>query len=169
MADKYIKNNSGQLAEVEATVTSSGAGNAGDIVALDGSGKLDTTVLPTGIGATTKLAATTENLSAGDLVNLYNDSGTIKARKADASNGRRAIGFVLSSVTSPNNATVYLDGTITGLTGLTPGAAYYLSGSSAGAATATAPSTSGYISQEIGIALSATEINFEEQQPITLA
>ena len=169
MADKYIKNNSGQLAEVEATVTSAGAGNAGDIVALDGSGKLDTTVLPTGIGATTKLAATTENLSAGDLVNLYNDSGTIKARKADASNGRRAIGFVLSSVTSPNNATVYLDGTITGLTGLTPGAAYYLSGSSAGAATATAPSTSGYISQEIGIALSATEINFEEQQPITLA
>jgi hypothetical protein len=169
MADKYIKNNAGQLAEVEATVTSSGAGNAGDIVALDGSGKLDTTVLPTGIGATTKLAATTENLSAGDIVNLYNDSGTIKARKADASNGRRAIGFVLSSVTSPNNATVYLDGTITGLTGLTPGAAYYLSGSSAGAATATAPTTSGYISQEIGIALSATEINFEEQQPITLA
>ena len=52
MADKYIKNNSGQLAEVEATVTSAGAGNAGDIVALDGSGKLDTTVLPTGIGAT---------------------------------------------------------------------------------------------------------------------
>ncbi len=169
MADKYIKNNSGQLAEVEATVTSAGAGNAGDIVALDGSGKLDTTVLPTGIGATTKLAATTENLSAGDLVNLYNDSGTIKARKADASNGRRAHGFVLSSVTSPNNATVYLDGTITGLTGLTPGSAYYLSGSSAGAATATAPTTSGYISQEIGIALSATEINFEEQQPITLA
>jgi hypothetical protein len=169
MADKYIKNNAGQLAEVEATVTSSGAGNAGDIVALDSSGKLDTTVLPTGIGATTKLAATTENLSAGELVNLYNDSGTIKARKADASNGRRAVGFVLSSVTSPNNATVYLDGTITGLTGLTPGAAYYLSGSSAGAATATAPTTSGYISQEIGIALSATEINFEEQQPITLA
>lgn len=169
MADKYIKNNAGQLAEVEATVTSAGAGNAGDIVALDSAGKLDTTLLPSGLGATTKLAATTENLSAGDIVNLYNDSGTIKARKADASNGRRAVGFVLSSVTSPNNATVYLDGTITGLTGLTPGAAYYLSGSTAGGVTATAPTTSGHISQEIGIALSATEINFEEQQPITLA
>jgi hypothetical protein len=169
MADKYIKNNSGQLAEVEATTTSSGAGSAGKIVALDSAGKLDNTMMPTGIGATTKLAATTESLSAGDLVNLFNDSGTIKARKADASNGRRAVGFVLSAVTSPNNATVYLDGTITGLTGLTPGAAYYLSGATAGAATATAPTTSGYISQEIGIALSATEINFEEQQPITLA
>ena len=169
MADKYIKNNSGQLAEVEATVTSSGAGNAGDIVALDASGKLDTTVLPTGIGAQTKLAATSENLSAGDLVNLYNDSGTIKARKADASNGRRAHGFVLASVTSPNNATVYLDGSITGLTGLTPGAIYYLSGSTAGAIVSTAPSTSGHISQEVGVALSATELHFEEQQPITLA
>lgn len=169
MADKYIKNNSGQLAEVEATVTSAGAGNAGDIVALDASGKLDTTVLPTGIGAQTKLAATTENLSAGDIVNLYNDSGTIKARKADASNGRRGYGFVLSSVTSPNNATVYLDGTITGLTSLTPGAVYYLSGSSAGALVSTAPSTSGYISQELGVALSSTELHFEEQQPITLA
>jgi hypothetical protein len=169
MADKYIKNNSGQLAEVEATVSSTGATEAGKIVALDGSGKLDVSTLPTGIGATTKVAATTENLSAGNLVNLFNDSGTIKARKADASNGRRAHGFVLTGTTSPNNATVYLDGTITGLTGLTPGAAYYLSGSTAGAATATAPSTAGYISQEIGIALSDTEINFEEQQPITLA
>ena len=169
MAEKYLKNSGGQFAEVEGTTTSSGAGSAGKIVALDSAGKLDNTMMPTGIGATTKLAATTESLSAGDLVNLFNDSGTIKARKADASNGRRAVGFVLSAVTSPNNATVYLDGTITGLTGLTPGAAYYLSGATAGAATATAPTTSGYISQEIGIALSATEINFEEQQPITLA
>jgi hypothetical protein len=169
MAEKYIKNNAGQLAEVEATVSSTGATEAGKIVALDGSGKLDVSTLPTGIGATTKVAATTENLSAGNLVNLFNDGGTIKARKADASNGRRAHGFVLTGVTSPNNATVYLDGTITGLTGLTPGAAYYLSGSTAGAATATAPTTASYISQEIGIALSATEINFEEQQPITLA
>jgi hypothetical protein len=44
-----------------------------------------------------------------------------------------------------------------------------LSGSSAGDIVSTAPSTSGYISQEVGIALSATEIVFEEQQPITLA
>jgi hypothetical protein len=169
MAEKYIKNNAGQLAEVEATVSSTGATEAGKIVALDGGGKLDNSVLPSGIGATVKVAATTENLSAGNLVNLFNDGGTIKARKADASNGRRAIGFVITNSTSPNNATVYLDGTITGLTGLTPGAAYYLSGSTAGAATATAPTTATYISQEIGIALSATEINFEEQQPITLA
>jgi hypothetical protein len=169
MADKYIKNNSGQFAEVEATVTSTGATEAGKIVALDGGGKLDNSVLPSGIGATVKVAATSENLSAGDIVNLWDDSGTVKVRKADASNGRRAHGFVIASTTSPANATVYLDGTITGLTSLTPGAAYYLSGATAGDVTATAPSTSGYLSQEVGIALSTTELNFEEQQPITLA
>jgi hypothetical protein len=169
MADKYLKNNSGQLAEVEATAVSTGATEAGKILALDGSGKLDVSVLPSGLGATTKVAATTENLSSGEIVNLFNDSGTVKARKADASNGRRAHGFVLAATTSPANATVYLDGTITGLTGLTPGAAYYLSGATAGAVTATAPTTASYISQEVGIALSSTELNFEENQPILLA
>lgn len=169
MADKYIKNNAGQLAEVEGTVTSAGAGDAGKIVALDSSGKLDNSIMPSGIGADTEVMATSENLSAGDLVNIWNDSGTRKARKADASNGRRAHGFVLSGTTSPANATVYLSGDITGLTSLTPGVAYYLSGATAGAATSTAPSTSGYISQEIGVAVSTTAIAFEQQQPITLA
>lgn len=169
MADKYIKNNAGQLAEVEGTVTSAGAGDAGKIVALDSSGKLDNSIMPSGIGADTEVMATSENLSAGDLVNIWNDSGTRKARKADASNGRRAHGFVLAGTTSPSNATVYLSGDITGLTSLTPGTAYYLSGATAGAVTDTAPSTAGYISQEIGTAVSTTAIAFEQQQPITLA
>lgn len=169
MADKYIRQNAGQLAEVEGTVTSAGAGDAGKIVALDSSGRIDSSMMPSGIGADTEVMATSENLSSGDLVNIWNDSGTRKARKADASNGRRAHGFVLAGTTSPNNATVYLSGDITGLTSLTPGAAYYLSGSTAGAATATSPSTAGQLSQEIGIAVSATAIAFQPQQPITLA
>jgi len=169
MADKYIKNNSGQLAEVEATTTSAGAGSAGKIIALDSSGRIDNSMMPSGIGADTEVIAASENLSAGDLVNIWNDSGTRKVRKADASNGRRAHGFVLDAVTSPADATVYLSGDITGLTSLTPGVSYYLSGSSAGAVTSTAPTTSGHISQEIGIAVSATSIAFEQQQPITLA
>ena len=169
MADKYIKNNAGQLAEVEGTVTSAGAGDAGKIVALDSSGKLDNSIMPSGIGADTEVMATSENLSAGDLVNIWNDSGTRKARKADASNGRRAHGFVLDAVTSPSNATVYMSGDITGLTSLTPGVVYYLSGGTAGASTSTSPSTAGYLSQEIGIAVSATAIVFKPQPPITLA
>lgn len=169
MAAKYLRQNGGQLAEVEATTTSAGAGDAGKIVGLDSSGRIDNSMMPSGIGADTEVMASSENLSAGDLVNIWNDSGTRKVRKADASNGRRAHGFVLDAVTSPANATVYLSGDITGLTSLTPGVAYYLSGSAAGAATSTAPSTAGYISQEIGIAVSATSIAFEQQMPITLA
>ena len=46
MAAKYIKNNSGQLAEVEATTTSAGAGDAGKIIGLDSSGKIDTSMMP---------------------------------------------------------------------------------------------------------------------------
>lgn len=169
MADKFIKLSSGQLTEQEALVTSAGAGDAGKIPALDAAGKLDNSVMPVGIGADTKVIAASENLAAGDLVNLWNDAGTIKARKADASNGRRAHGFVLSAVTSGNNATVYFEGTITGLSSLTPGAIMFLSGSSAGTATSTAPSTTGQIVQEIGVAISATEISFEPQRPVTLA
>jgi len=166
---KYLENNGGQLREVNGTAVSSGSGDAGKIVQLDSSGKLDNTLMPVGIGAQTKLCTTSENLSAGDLVNLFNVTGTITARKADASNGRRAMGFVLASSTSGNNATVYLDGTITGLSSLTPGAIYYLSAATAGGVVSTAPSTAGQISQEIGPALSATEIDFEPRQPITLA
>lgn len=169
MADKYLRQNAGQFAETEATVTSAGAGDAGKIPALDSSGKLDNSLMPSGIGVDTEVMATSENLSAGDLVNIWNDSGTRKARKADASNGRRAHGFVLSSSTSPNNATVYMSGDITGLSSLTPGSPYYVSAATAGAATATSPTGTGNFTQEIGIAVSATAISFNPQQPITLA
>lgn len=172
MADKFISvNASGDLAEIEATVTSAGAGNAGDVVALDGTGRLDNSVMPVGIGAETKSLVTSESLAAGDLVNIWDDTGTEKARKADASaasGGKRAHGFVLSAVTAPAAATVYLEGTITGLTALTRGDEYFLD-STAGAATATPPTTSGYTLQRIGVAISATEITFEPSQIIIRA
>lgn len=168
MAFKGIKLSSGQLAEQEFNTTSAGAGDAGKPVALDSGGRLDSSMMPVGIGAETKTIEASENLAAGDLVNIYDNTGVF-CRKADASNGRRAGGFVLASVTSGQSATVYCEGAITGLTSLTPGAPYYLSGGTAGAATATAPTTSGHIVQEIGIAVSTTEISFEPQRPVTLA
>lgn len=165
-AKKYLSLSSGQIAEVQATVSSAGAGDDGKIVALDSSGKLDTTVLPSGLGQITESIECTENLSAGNLVNIYNSSGK-KCRKADASTPYRAHGFVLAGVTSGQNAAVYLSGSITGLSSKTPGAAQYLTTS--GGITETAPSTSGHISQEIGYAESDTEVAFHPQQPITLA
>lgn len=169
MADKYLKQESGRIKEIEATVASAGAGNAGDIVALDASGKLDSTVMPTGIGSDSVSIVASETLAAGDLVNIWNDAGTPKARKADATaEGKEAVGFVLEGITSGASGTVHFEQTITGLSSLTPGAAMYLS-TTPGAATATPPSGSGTVVQYIGRAISATSISFEPAQPITVA
>lgn len=166
MADKYIALINGQRQQVEATVTSLGAGSAGDIPALDGTGKFDISLMPTGIGADTVAATASENLAAGDLVNLH---GASLVRKADGANNRRAHGFVISSVLSGAQALVYCEGSITGLTGITVGDPYYLSATVAGQATATPPNVAGNISQEIGIGASSTSISFEPQSPILLA
>lgn len=166
--NKYIELSSGQLAEVEAIQSSAGAGDAGKIAALDAAGRFSTTMMPVGIGPDVKEVEAAEALVAGNLINFYDDSGTMKARKADCSNGRRAHGFVLSGFDSAATATVYLDSSInTALAALTSGTIYYLSTS--GAVSDTAPSTAGYLSQEVGISLSATEMEFVPKMPVTLA
>lgn len=171
-AKKYLSiNSSGINQEIQATVVSAGAGNDGDIVALDASGRIDNSVMPVGIGADTATIQASEALAAGDLVNIHDVSGP-RVRKADASAasaGRSVDGFVLASVASGANATVYFEGTITGLSALTVGSRYFLSGSSAGAATATRPTTSGHSVQYIGKAISATAISFEPDAPTILA
>lgn len=169
MADKYLYNNSGAITEREGITSSAGAGDTGKIPALDGSGKLDSSFLPVGVGADTLSIVCSENLAAGDFVSLWDDSGTGKVRKADASNGRVAHGFVLSAYTSGGTALVYFEGTNTGVTGLTIGSKQYLSGATAGLSTSTAPTTSGYLIQELGYARSATQLPFEPQMTITLA
>lgn len=167
--NKYLRNNAGQIEEQAAVQSSAGAGDAGKIVALDAGGHLDTTVMPTGIGADTALVPASEALAAGDLVNLWTDTGAVKVRKADATTaGKEAVGFVLAAVESAANATVYFDGSISGLTGLTPGARYYLA-TSAGGVVSTAPSSSGNIVQEVGYALSDTSLTFEPKASVKLA
>ena len=169
MAQKFLRMLAGVIAELEALVTSAGAGDAGKIPALDATGKLDNSLMPVGIGADSKILPASENLAAGDKVNVWNDSGTAKARKADATvAGKEANGFVLAAVTSGANATVYFDGTNTQLSGLSPGAVYYLA-TTAGGVTTTPPSGSGNIVQRVGRALSATELTFEPGEPVTLA
>lgn len=171
MAEKYIKiDSNGRKAEQEATVTSAGSADDGKIVALDGTGRLDSSVLPVGVGDDTATIEASENLDAGDFVNVWNDTGTAKVRKADASSsGKECVGFVLSAVTSGNNATVYFEGTNTQLTGLTPGDRMYLSAATAGDATSTAPSTAGNVLQFLGVATSATTISFEASEGVILA
>lgn len=171
MPNKYLQvnNTNGGFREVEAIDTSSGAGDAGKIIGLDSAGKLSSTMLPAGVGATTISVPASENLAAGDFVNLWNDSGTLKARKADATSASKsAYGFVLASVTSPSNALVYaLSESNNALTGLTVGSGYFLS-ATAGQVTTTAPTASNNIRQFLGVAVTTTTILTRPEPPVLL-
>lgn len=169
MADKPLQLVSGVITQVEAKQSSAGAGDAGKIPALDAAGKLDTSMMPVGVAADTKSIVASEALSAGNLVNVWDDSGTLKIRKADATTaGKEANGYVLASVSSGASGVTYFEQVITGLSSLTLGAVYYLS-TTAGGITTTPPSGSGNVVQRIGRAISATEVLFQPQEPITLA
>lgn len=147
---------------------SAGAGDSGKVAALDAAGRLDNSMMPVGIGADTASIVSSENLAAGDWVNIYNNGGTANVRKADATTaGKEAMGFVLAAVTAPAAATVYFEGTNTGVTGQTPGKVFL--STTAGVGTGTAPSASGNVVQKLGVATSATAVNFEAGTPVTLA
>lgn len=168
-AERFVQATSTGLQSKQAKDSSAGAGDAGALVALDSAGKIDLSMMPTGVGADTATIVCSENLAAGDLVNLWDDSGTIKVRKADASNGRRADGFVLSAYTTAQSALVYFEGSVTGLSSLTLGSTYYLSDSTPGGLTTTAPTSgAGKIQQEVGRCRLASALVFEPQAPIVL-
>lgn len=158
---KFLANSSGLKIEVQPVTTSAGAGDASKMAQLDSAGKWDISLMPTGVGAEVVVAASSENLTAGNWVNLYDNAGTINVRKADATtNAKPAHGFVIASVTSPANATVYLiSGQNSATSGKTVGAKQWLS-TTAGASTETAPSAAGNIVQLLGVATSATNVIF---------
>jgi hypothetical protein len=167
---KYIQNNAGVLTEAVSIQTSGGAGDAGKIPALDSSGRLDTSMMPVGSGVEADVIPASENLAAGNLVNIWNNSGAANARKADATTaGKEAMGFVLAAVTAPANATVYRTSqSNTQMSGLTPGAKYFLA-TTAGGVSATAPSGSGNVVQPVGVAINATTLSFNPGDVIVLA
>jgi hypothetical protein len=105
-----------------------------------------------------------ENLTAGQLVNLWDSSGA-RARRANAATSRDAYGYVLEDCLSGDPARVYSSGENPFLTGLTVGPVYL--STTAGAVTNTAPGL-GNLVQPVGFALSATKIVFNRETPIQL-
>lgn len=167
-AKKLLRLVSGVITEVFGVQTSAGAANAGDIVALDDTGRIDNSMMPVGIGADTATIDASEGLTAGDWINVWNDGGTAKVRKGDATSaGKEVHGFVLASVTNGNPATVHFEGTNTQVSGQTPGPVYLQT--TAGVGGSTVPSASGNVVQQIGVAVSATAVNFERNAPVVLA
>jgi len=70
-------------------------------------------------------------------------------------------------VTSGNTGTVYFEGTNNQVTGQTVGRVF-LSATTPGKTTSTAPTAAGHIVQRLGVAYSATEINTEISQSLLL-
>lgn len=164
--EKFLKHSAGGFVEA-ISVQTGGAPSADKIPALDASGRLDVSMMPTGIGADTAVIQASEALAAGDLVNVHN-SGGARVRKADATSaGKEAHGYVLASVLSGANATVYFEGNNAQVTGLTPGIAYL--STTPGLATSTPPAASGNVVQRVGLATLATNLNFEAPPGVVLA
>ena len=85
-----------------------------------------------------------------------------------ATGGKKLDGFVIAAVASGASATVYRNGLNTGLSGLTPGADYYL-GTTAGTFTATPPSAAGQTLQYAGKAITATSLDVQPGPFVGLA
>lgn len=152
---------------VTALTTSSGVGDANKIIATTSTGKLDASFLPAGLDISVESIVASEALTAGDYVNIYDNAGTRTVRKADASLARPAHGFVLTGVSNGGSASVYVNGVNNQISGLTPGARVFLSATSAGRPTATAPAhTSGFIIQVLGVATSSSSVRYEYDDPI---
>ena len=145
------------LTEITAT-TNGGPTYAGQIPALDGTtGLLNVNMMPVGIGPDVDNTGTcgATALTAGMLVNFYNNVGVKTVRPADSTdNTKPAHGFVLAGFTVGQTVTVYLNGALNNLIPLGSFAAadvgkpLYLGTN--GASTTTRVSATGNFDQQVG-------------------
>ena len=106
-----------------------------------------------GGGTVDRVMQASHGFSLGDI--LYLNGATYTKAIATASNTAEVVGMV-SRVIDGSNFEITLSGEVTGLSSLTAGTVYFLSDSSAGAYTATEPTTLGYVSVPLGVASSTT-------------
>lgn len=109
----------------------------------------------------------TEDLQAGNVVNLYVVKGAAYVRKANAAvPGYTAHGYVLENYLSGDSVIVHPDGADTAVTGLIVGNQYL--STTPGMTTDIAPSLPGSISQLVGVATSDTSLTFAPQAAVVL-
>jgi hypothetical protein len=156
MSNKFLSIGPENIEESQAATISLGLPTANTIISTGPNGKLHPSFLPTGVGPDLLVAPATENLSAGDYVNIWDNGGTQSVRLADRSNGRQAHGFVKAAVNSGDLAEVFFEGANDALSGLTPSARYFLGTN--GNPVTPGPTGPG-LWQFLGIAVSATAIN----------
>lgn len=167
---RFLSLVSGIQTMIVPNIVSAGSSDSGKVVALNASGSIDMTMMPSGIGANTASATASATITASMLVNIYNNAGVLAVRPADSTAvGSECNGYCPAGITSATSGTVYLGaGIVAGLTGLTIGSSYYLG--TIGAATLTSPSTAGNIVQFVGKAISATTLELTPSgTPVTVA
>jgi hypothetical protein len=129
-------------------ITVNSKGVATSITTISGGGG-------SGTATTQTVNQTSHGFSVGDIVRI-SSSNTYTKSQADTAENAEVAGIV-TAVADANTFTLTTQGQITVLSGLTAGSVYYLSPSSAGAYTATAPSTVNQIKKAVFYAVSATE------------
>lgn len=102
------------------------------------------------------------NAGAGGVAALdllyYSAADTLLPAVASAAATSYAVGFATAAAIATAPVTVQQNGILTGFTGLTAGARYYLSGTTPGAITATLPTTSGNTIILAGVAKNTTSL-----------
>lgn len=151
-------------------------GNTGNTGANGSTGAQGNTG-PTGANGTTGATGSvptisftaSEIIAAGQLVNLYDNAGTLNVRLADNTvEGKECFGYATVGGATGASVTILSapGSVITGLSGLSTGARYFLGGT--GTVTSTVPTTTGNVIQYIGIALTTSTLLFlNDQQPVT--
>jgi len=163
-----------RLTQKAATQVSTGAANAGDIVALGEDGKIDTSLIPSGGAEATDAVVCTEVLSAGDWINLYNNAGTKACRRAIATDTTKPVnGFVTAAYTSGQTAQVSKkgDNTKVALTGFVIadiGKRVFLSATTAGGTTKLCPQAGSLLQplgsiSDVSVSFVTVTVDFGEQ------
>ena len=165
-AAKYLKVGTDGLPTEQAGATTA---TANAIIAGDGNGRINADQMPVGVVAATKTLKAKEVIVAGDYINTVLDT-TMKAQKADNSNGRFAEGFALAGGQIGDDILIYLEGMNTSVTGKTVGKKYFLGASGGVVDEDSLPTGAGVLLQYLGKCYAATEIGpFEQGNIIVLA
>lgn len=141
--------------------------NAGQMALRDGESKL---LLGSGfISVQTGLAGVNVNQAQAVYMSQGNAAGdtgrtagslylTDPSGAASTVGRQDFVGFVMTSVTTGQTASVVTYGLMGGFSGLTQGAEYYLDPATPGGLTSTRPTTPGFFAVPVGVAFSATQL-----------
>jgi len=146
----------GGVLTVRSATASGGAGNANQVVALDGTGAIDASMLGGTFVASLDVSVVV-TASIGAMVYI-NSAGKIALAVA-SSLATQAQGFIKDNVSVGETATVYFSGENTNLSGLTIGAPVFLDAAAIGKVTLAAPGNPN-MDQPLGFAVSATQLHF---------